>query len=110
MKPGLLAVYAALGLILLITGWCVWKKHSAYPSTQVGYHVKDAVEGPEAWKRANRVAGKLSLLCGVLVWLLMAVLWLAKAPFGVCLGMLFAAAVAAVCVVVFVPLGLLRKK
>ena len=110
MKPGLLAVYAALGLILLITGCGVWKKHSAYPSTQVGYHGKDAAESPEAWKRANLVAGKLSLLCGVLVWLLMAVLWLAKAPFGLCLGMFFAAAVAAVCVVVFVPLGLLRKK
>lgn len=110
MKPGLLAVYAALGLILLITGCGVWKKHSAYPSTQVGYHGKDAAESPEAWKRANRTAGKLSLLCGVLVWLLMAVLWLAKAPFGVCLGTLFVAAAAAVCVVAFVPLGLLRKK
>ena len=109
MKPGLLIVYAVLGLILLITGWGVLKKHSIYPSTQVGYHVEDAIKSRKAWELANRAAEKLSLVCGVVVWLLMAVLWLTKASFGLCLGMLFIVAIAAVCLVIFVPLGLLRK-
>lgn len=110
MKLGLLIVYAVLGLIFLITGWGVLKKHSAYPSTQAGYHVKDAMENQKAWELANQAAGKLSLVCGVFVWLLMAVLWLAKASFALCLGIFFVVAVASVCLVIFVPLGLLRKK
>lgn len=109
MKPGLLIVYAVLGLILLITGWGVLKKYSIYPSTQVGYHVEDAIKSRKAWELANRAAGKLPLVCGVVVWLLMAVLWLTKASLGLCLGMLFIVAIAAMCLVIFVPLGLLRK-
>ncbi len=109
MKPALLIVYTVLGLIFLITGWGVLKKHSAYPSVQAGYHVKDAMENRKTWELANRAAGKLSLVCGMVVWLLMAVLWLAKATFGLCLGMLFIVAIAAVCLVILVPLGLLRK-
>lgn len=110
MKLGLLIVYAVLGLIFLITGWGVLKKHSAYPSTQTGYHVKDAMVDRKVWELANRAAGRLSLVCGVFVWLLMAVLWLAKASFALCLGIFFIVAVASVCLVIFVPLGLLRKK
>lgn len=110
MKPGLLLVYAVLGLILLVVGWGVLKKHSVYPSTQVGYHVEDAGKSREAWEFANRIAGTLSLVCGGVVWLMMAVLWLVKAPFGVCLGIFFALAIVAVGTVIVVPLTLLRKK
>lgn len=109
MKPGLLIVYAVLGLIFLITGWGVLKKHSPYPSTQVGYHVKDAMENQKAWELANRAAGRLSLVCGVVIWLLMAVLWVAKASFALSLGIFFVVAVMSVCLVILVPLGLLRK-
>ena len=110
MKWELLLVYAVFGLILLVTGWGILKKHSVYPSTQVGYHVKDATKSRELWEFANRTAGKLSLVCGVVVWLLMAVLWLAKVPFEICLGLFFALAIVTICAVIFVPLGLLRKK
>lgn len=110
MKPGLLLVYAVLGLILLVVGWGVFKKHSVYPSTQVGYHVEDAEKSREAWEFANRTAGTLSLVCGGVVWLMMAVLWLVKAPFWVCLGVFFALAIVAIGTVIVVPLTLLRKK
>lgn len=110
MKSGLLLVYAVLGLILLVVGWGVLKKHSVYPSTQVGYHIEDAMKSREAWEFANRIAGTLSLVCGGVVWLMMAVLWLVRAPFGVCLGVFFALAIVAVCTVIVVPLVLLRKK
>lgn len=109
MKWGLLLVYAVFGLILLVTGWGMIKKHSVYPSTQVGYHVKDATKSRELWEFANRTAGKLSLVCGVVVWLMMAVFWLVSAPFGLCLGMFFVVAVMSVCLIIFVPLVLLRR-
>lgn len=110
MKPGLFVIYGVFGLILLLTGWGVLKKHSVYPSTQVGYHVEDAEKSREAWEFANRTAGKLSLVCGGVVWLMMAVFWLVSAPFAVCLGGFFALAIAAGCTVLLVPLALLRKK
>lgn len=104
-------LYGITALVALITGFLLWKKHSRFPDTRVGYHVAQAMQSEAAWNFCNRAAGKCCLAGGVVLFVLLPfVLWLQRLEFGAVLGIYFAAFAGFCLVVLFLPLWLLRRK
>ena len=54
-------LYLLTGLIIFLTGMVSFRKRNAFPDTDAGYRIKDAMQDKDAWHFANVVAAYLCL-------------------------------------------------
>ncbi len=95
----------------LIIGWQLIYHHSKFPDTSVGYHFSSAMRDEKRWEWANVCAGRLSILLGVVLLLVLpALVRVLGASLVVDLIVFIAAACAWAALVVFLPDRLLRRK
>ena len=105
MHPVVLGLFILEAILYGLIGYALWRTHTAFPDTRLGYHVGEAMASQSAWEYANRAAGAVCggvgtvlLAAGLLLWRLEAI--------GALLLLSILGAVAGV----FLPLGLLRRK
>ena len=101
MEIAVILLNAALSLILIGTGLFIWKKHSPYPDFSSGYHHKAAMESRESWESANRLAGKVCIIEGVLLLLIVPAVFFLGLQGGAFFGVWMACALLAILLAVF---------
>ena len=63
------------GIILGILFFVLRCKHSKYPDFRVGYHVEDIMGSEEKWDYANKTAGNLCGIFGIVFFVISALMY-----------------------------------
>lgn len=110
MHPVVLGLFILEAILYGLIGYALWRTHTAFPDTRLGYHVGAAMASQAAWEYANRAAGAV---CGGVGTVLLAaglLLWRLEAGLGLAIGALLLLSIWGAVAGVFLPLGLLRRK
>ena len=110
MHPALLGLFVLEAILYGLVGYALWRTHTAFPDTRLGYHMDAAMASQSAWEYANRAAGAV---CGGVGTVLLAaglLLWRLEAGLGLAIGALLLLSILGAVAGVFLPLGLLRRK
>lgn len=86
MHPVVLGLFILEAILYGLIGYALWRTHTAFPDTRLGYHVGEAMASQSAWEYANRAAGAV---CGGVGTVLLAaglLLWRLEAGLGLAIG------------------------
>lgn len=100
---GVLFLYLTMCIVLLLTGIVLIKKHSEYPSVETGYHMKPVMKNKETWDHANRLAGRLCIICSIVFLILFVCIFCIKVSWETALVLFFVFCLLSIGVILFLP-------
>ena len=110
MHPVVLGLFILEAILYGLIGYALWRTHTAFPDTRLGYHMEAAMASQSAWEYANRAAGAVCGAVGVVFLAAGLLLWRLEAGLGLAIGALLLLSILGAVAGVFLPLGLLRRK
>ncbi len=97
------------GIILGILFFVLRCKHSKYPDFRVGYHVEDIMGSEEKWDYANKTAGNLCGIFGIVFFVISILMYCLKIGTEIALVIMFVLSIIAVVSILLIPIYLTNK-
>ncbi len=99
-------------LYFMAVAYILLYRHSPYPDFKTGYHVSSAMESKDAWEYANKKAGHVCALCGVVLCALAAAQCLLRPGKVISLVLFFGVSMSVISILcaVFLPAYLLKRR
>ena len=110
MNAAISVLYMIEGCIFMAVAYILLYRHSPYPDFKTGYHVSSEMESKDAWEYANKKAGHVCDLCGVVLCALAAAQCLLRPGKGISLVLFFGVSVISILCAVFLPAYLLKRR
>lgn len=85
-------------------------KHSEYPDTSVGYHLKTAMESKEKWDFSNRIAGILCFVFSIVLLICAVTTLFANISMLIALILLFSSSIISVVCTIILPIAFCKNK